>query len=82
MAYTPEGYVPQTEFERYVVNELDRLANEHLLMTTGFSFDVQTAEPARPRQYMVVLADGVSWDPLSLGRAHLVVYTGSAWVAA
>lgn len=43
---------------------------------------VLTSAPSAPTQGMVVVADGTTWDPGSLGtsKRQMVVYLGSAWV--
>lgn len=46
---------------------------------TGIQFKVLHVEPARPREGLVVYADGTDWDPGS-GKG-LYQYDGSAWVA-
>lgn len=44
-------------------------------------YDVQTSAPLNPVDGMVALSDGVSWDPLLLGRPELVKYNelAAAW---
>ena len=37
-------------------------------------------EPARPRDGMVVIADGSDWDPLLTGAETLVVRIGGVWL--
>lgn len=64
---------------RYVFEELDRIEEAFHQLLTGFGFQVYTAEPTRKRKFMVVLADGVNWDPLTLGVPHLVLFDGTVW---
>lgn len=47
-----------------------------------FALVPTTEAPAEAFAGQMRLADGDGWDPLSLGEYHLVVYNGSAWVAA
>lgn len=82
MSYIPPNFSPESRFEALVKQELETLATELQSMLSGFGFTPLTVAPAKPRKYMVVLADGTNWNPLALGRPHLVVYTGTTWVAA
>jgi hypothetical protein len=37
-------------------------------------------EPERPRSGMLLLCDGVNWDPLGNGISQPVIYDGAAWI--
>jgi hypothetical protein len=81
VTYIPPNFSPESRFEALMKRELETLSTELQSIMAGFGFTPLTAAPAKPRKYMVVLADGINWNPLALGRPHLVVYTGTAWVA-
>lgn len=66
-------------WRRYIDEELQRIATAMQQMQVPA---VQLAElhvvPAKPRDGLVVFADGTDWDPGS-GRG-VYVYSSSAWV--
>ena len=51
-------------------------------LTDFAKLPVVTSAPGTPSQGMVVVADGTTWDPGSLGtnKRQMVVWLGSAWV--
>ena len=59
--------------------EFDRLAQ---LLNDGMILLLTLhAAPAKPRQGMLVIADGTDWDPLTVGVPTMVWYNGTDWVA-
>lgn len=79
--YTPSP-VPRGDLaalENYIESELQRLAND---LEANIIAKVQLAEtfvvPIKPRDGLLVFADGTSWNPGS-GRG-VYVYSSSAWV--
>ena len=42
---------------------------------------VHYSAPLRPRQGRIVVADGVSWNPIAAGVPRLVWFNGTTWVA-
>ena len=81
MAYIPTTYTPGGNVEQYILDEFSRLSEELRTISEGFAFVLQKAEPAKPRLGMVVLADGINWNPLATGVPHLVVFNGTTWIA-
>lgn len=80
--YVPATYTKgRSSFEDYALQEFKRLSDYLGTVETGFAFVPQRAAPQRPRDFMVVLADGVNWDPLTKSQPHLVVYHGGTWKA-
>lgn len=79
MAQYLPGVVPQgaAELPAFLAQELTKMAqalatpNEFLQLSTLY------AVPRKPREGMVVLADGSSWNPGSGAGAY--VYRGAAW---
>lgn len=76
--YVPEE-VPHSEdiaaLGAYIGRELARISNS--LQTGIMQFNVLHAEPIRLREGLLVMADGVDWDPGSGGG--LYVYFGGSW---
>lgn len=72
------------------INELSRPRAEFdnavtapsVTLTDFVKLPVLTAAPSVPTQGMVVVADGATWNPGSLGtsKRQMVVYLGTAWV--
>ena len=64
----------------WLQEEFSRLAQEFGSMLEVESLRVKelNVEPARPREGMVVLADGTNWDPGS--GAGFYGYRGGSWV--
>lgn len=66
--------VNEEEFRRLEerVRELEALEFTHLRLAKQYK------EPARPREGMIVYADGVEWNPGN--GSGLYQYRGSVWV--
>ena len=78
MAYTPQPAPINLDptVARWIYEELLRLSGE---LTTGVDailLPLQNVEPDKPREGMVVLADGTNWDPGS-GRGFYGYTYGS-----
>jgi len=67
---------PQQVFE-WVQRELRAIAKE-FAETTALELRQVGAEPIRPREGMIVSADGVNWDPGAGAGAY--EFKGGAWV--
>ena len=64
----------------FLLSELRRL-QEVLNSPMPFSqLDPQYVAPAKPREGMVVMADGVSWKPNGTGGQGFYGYRSGAWV--
>ena len=74
MRYTPSIRVG--DFEKWVEEELVRIAQSVNELYEGIR-DVLYVEPSRPREGMIVIADGVKWNPGSGAGAY--EYRGGAW---
>ena len=77
MAYSPLPVGSFTSFEevaRYLRGELERIAAETQRVEEGYR-EVLYVVPVKPRQGMVVYADGTSWNPG--GGKGLYEYTGT-----
>ena len=61
----------------WVFGELLRVAEALDAPATGFQLVPQTAPPSKPREGMVVFADGTHWNP-GAGRG-VYVYSSAAW---
>lgn len=80
MAYTPTilGNIQTLEgLQEWVRQEFDRLARD-LTETTVVELRPINAAPAKPREGMIVSADGTNWNPGSGAGAY--EYVGAAWV--
>ena len=84
MSYEPNP-VPESadpdEIKRYIQEELRRINAD--VIDAGqetFKFDVSYAEPAKPRDGMVVYADGSTWNPNSGQGFYYWNATLGAWV--
>lgn len=79
-AFVPEP-PPETndvsELRRYCY-EMFQLVSDNLELLTQGRFDVLTAAPAKPRDGMIVYADGTTWNPGS-GKGTYE-YRSGAWV--
>ena len=65
------------ELRTYIEQEFEAIARSQAEQTTIELRPIYAA-PARPREGMIVSADGVSWDPGSGAGAY--EYRGGAWV--
>ncbi len=80
MVYYPSRPASITDLEslwRYIDEELNHISREFGEMST-VELRASNAEPAKPREGMLVYADGVNWDPGS--GTGVYVYSGGAWV--
>jgi hypothetical protein len=75
------GAVPEdpSELTGFLRRELNSLQQAAQRADDYFALKVLHAEPARTFEGMVVLADGVDWEPLGAGGG-LFVYFGATWV--
>ena len=78
IAYTPEQ-VPADirDLPRFVQQELGRISSVISLLAAGH-LDVSYAEPAKPREGDIRLADGTNWNPTG-GGMGVYAYYASAW---
>lgn len=80
MVYVPSINTPIAtldELRAYVQEELKKIGDESA-ETTSLELRPIYAEPTRPREGMIVSADGVSWNPGAGAGAY--EYKGAAWV--
>lgn len=79
MPYTPEVFTGTSwnELSDYVQAELEKIATE-LTETQALELRPVFVEPKKPREGMIVFADGVSWNPG--GGKGAYVYSAGAWV--
>jgi hypothetical protein len=64
------------DLENWVMEELARIADAINALYDGVQ-DIQHAPPSRPREGMIVVADGTDWNPGSGGGAY--EYLGGVW---
>lgn len=80
MAYTPSR-MPEIktveDLQRYLESELDAIARASA-ETTALDLRPIYAAPARPREGLIVFADGTEWDPG--GGKGAYQYLSGAWV--
>ena len=62
----------------YVFQEFLRISEELSLIREGRGLDPLTVAPKKPREGMIVIADGTNWDPGSGKGAY--EYKSGAWV--
>jgi hypothetical protein len=78
MPYRPTNFTggTQQEFQAWVLYELDRLAKDQ---SETIALDLRPVhrEPDKPREGMIVYADGTDWNPGS-GKGSYE-YRGAAW---
>lgn len=80
MSYFPTVAPPITtleEFKRYMDAELRKISQE-MTETTALELRPVFAAPLRPREGMIIYADGTSWNPGSGEGPY--VYKNGAWV--
>ena len=77
MQYEPET-VPEGEeaLARYLQRELNRIA-EVFTAVENIQLAELNVEPEKPREGLIVLADGTNWNPGS--GAGFYGYRGGAW---
>lgn len=63
MAYTPNPLPYGQNLEEYVQAELRRISEALVLLLEGRSFPALHAAPEKPRDGMLVQADGTDWNP-------------------
>lgn len=79
MAYVPSPFGGELTLDGlriYLEQELLQLSRS-LQETTALDLRPVHAEPLRPREGMIVCADGTDWDPGS--GAGIYAYLSSAW---
>lgn len=81
MAYQPAPFMGRTpeEFQQYVLSELQDIAQSQSDPVEFFELEVLHKAPSKPRDGMLVCADGVHWQPLSAGGGFFGRFNG-AWV--
>ncbi len=80
MVYYPSRPASIADIEslwRYIDEELNLISREFSEMST-VELRPSNVEPAKPREGMLVYADGVNWNPG--GGAGVYVYSGGTWV--
>lgn len=80
MAYTPKSTtnIKTIEELRWYVSEELRRISVTLSETTELELRLRAVAPEKPREGMIVSADGVHWNPGSGAGAY--EYIGGAWV--
>ena len=78
MPFTSSNFTGTSEedFRSWVKNEFSRLSKE-LSETVALDLRPVHREPIRPREGMIVYADGTDWNP-GLGKG-CYEYRGAAW---
>jgi len=79
MSYRPQGIPPEVDevLRTFLRDELNRVSEAFTGVVEG-QHNVLNAAPAKPRQGMVVYADGTNWNPGS--GEGLYRFNGSSWV--
>lgn len=80
MAYVPKPSPPIETLEQlrlYIEDELKAISRS-VLETTELELRPSFVEPSRPRDGMIVYADGASWNPG--GGAGVYARVSGAWV--
>lgn len=80
MVYYPSRPASITDIEslwRYVDEELNLISREFGEMS-AVELRPINVEPTKPREGMIVYADGTNWDPGS--GVGVYVYSGGTWV--
>lgn len=78
MAYTPTPVPREGITNEYLFQELLRISNDLVLAEEGRQLPVRSVAPTKPREGMLIIADGTSWNPGS-GAGHYE-YKAGAWV--
>lgn len=73
----PPDFTDVSQLRAWALGELERLALE-MSETIALELRPIGAAPVRPREGMIVSADGTNWDPGSGAGAY--EYKGGAWV--
>lgn len=77
MAYTPNPVPQEGLTPDYIYQELLRISNDLGMIEGGRYLPMLYAAPGKPREGMLAVADGTSWNPGS-GRG-LYEYRSGAW---
>ncbi len=80
MVYYPSRPASIADIEslwRYIDEELNLISREFSEMST-VELRPSNVAPAKPREGMLVYADGTNWNPG--GGAGVYVYSGGTWV--
>lgn len=77
MAYNPEPVPTDANVSTYVYRELLRISAEFGQIAEGRYFEPRYTAPAKPREGMIVIADGTSWNPGAGKGAY--EYRSGAW---
>lgn len=78
--YTPR--IPPTDpsqLSAFLQIELQKIAQEWQQTQPFLMLDTLYAEPKKPRDGMVVKADGTTWKPNGTGAAGIWCYYGGSW---
>ncbi len=78
MAYTPEVFPRGQDLAEYLQRELLRIAAEFTLLEEGRGKPILYVAPTKPRDGMLVYADGTAWNPGS--GEGFYERRGGAWV--
>lgn len=76
MAYMPEPPPGSGELSEYIYREFLRISGEFDSIAEGRFLPIMYAAPARPREGMLAVADGTTWNPGS-GKGLYEYKTGS-----
>lgn len=78
MSYTPR-HPPSdvSQISDFLAIELQKIAQEWSQTQPFLMLDTLYAEPKKPREGMVIKADGTTWNPGS--GSGVYVYRASAW---
>jgi len=74
--YEPE--FPSDVATEWAYRELQRVSQIMEVIQNGH-LDLSSTAPEKPQQGDIRYADGVNWDPLSIGYAGIYFYNGSEW---
>ncbi len=78
MTYTPTPFPDGGQVSDYLVGELRQIAAALAQIEEGRGLPILHAEPAKPREGALILADGTDWNPGS-GAGHYERRAG-VWV--
>ena len=77
MAYQPENPPEVAFLPEYIYREFLRISAEFDQIAEGRFLPIKYAEPSRPREGMLGVADGVEWNP-GAGKG-LYEYKSGSW---
>lgn len=72
----PQSIETLDQLLRHVKEELRKISQD-FERTSGLQFQVLHVAPAKPREGLLVVADGTDWDPGS--GAGMYLYIGAVW---